>query len=246
MAKRMTDSTKWSKPFIRTMKAPYKLLWIYILDECDHAGIWQVDFDCAELKTGEKLNIEEAIKFFVGKISIIDDGQKWFIKDFIEFQYGELDPTNRVHNSAIKILTRYNLLDESYKIKPLTTPLQGSKDKDKDKYKDKDKGKDNSEKSKLIFPFNSPEFLQSWEALLTTKNWKKKEEVTLQASLKKLSKECEEDAITMINNCIGGGWMGLVELKPHERYKPGSNIEKRMTELEEGKKFIKDSINATR
>jgi len=50
MAKRFTDTDKWKKTFIRTMKAPYKLLWLYILDECDHAGIWQVDFDVDEIK----------------------------------------------------------------------------------------------------------------------------------------------------------------------------------------------------
>jgi len=61
MAKRFTDTDKWKKPFIRCMKAPYKLLWIYILDECDHAGIWHVDFDVAEIKIGEKLNLEFAL-----------------------------------------------------------------------------------------------------------------------------------------------------------------------------------------
>ena len=72
MAKRFTDTTKWNKPFIRGMKAPYKLLWIYILDECDHAGIWQVDFEVAEIKIGEKLNKETALNFFKDKIIAFD------------------------------------------------------------------------------------------------------------------------------------------------------------------------------
>jgi hypothetical protein len=148
MAKRFTDTTKWNKPFIRGMKAPYKLLWIYILDECDHAGIWQVDFEVAEIKIGEKLNKETAINFFKDKIIAFDD--KWFIIDFIEFQYGVLNPLNRAHNSVISILSKYNLLDESYKIKPLISPLQGAKDMDKDKDKDKDMDKDNESKIKIL------------------------------------------------------------------------------------------------
>ena len=134
MAKRFTDTGKWNKPFIRTMKSPYKLLWLYILDECDHAGIWQVDLDVAQIKIGEKLNIDTAIHFFKDKIYVFDNGNKWFISDFIDFQYGILNPTNRAHNSVITILNKYNI-DIN---KPLTSPLQGAKDKDMDKDIDKD------------------------------------------------------------------------------------------------------------
>jgi hypothetical protein len=136
MAKRFTDSTKWNKPFIRAMKAPYKLLWLYILDECDHAGIWQVDFEVAQVKIGEKLNIDIALQQLSGKIYPFDSGEKWFIPDFIDFQYGVLNPENRAHNSVIMLLNKYNL---SLDIKPLTSPLQGAMDKDKDKSMDKDK-----------------------------------------------------------------------------------------------------------
>jgi len=129
MAKRFTDSTKWNKPFIRAMKAPYKLLWLYILDECDHAGIWQVDFEVAQVKIGEKLNIDIALQQLSGKIYPFDNGEKWFIPDFIDFQYGVLNPENRAHNSVIMLLNKYNL---SLHIKPLTSPLQGAMDKDKD------------------------------------------------------------------------------------------------------------------
>lgn len=133
MAKRFTDSTKWSKPFIRSMKAPYKLLWLYILDECDHAGIWQVDFEVAQVKIGERLNLETALEQLKGKIYPFADGEKWFIPDFIDFQYGVLNPENRAHNSVIQLLNKYNLLLEN---KPLTSPLQGAMDIDKDKDKD--------------------------------------------------------------------------------------------------------------
>lgn len=133
MAKRFTDSTKWSKPFIRSMKAPYKLLWLYILDECDHAGIWQVDFDVAQVKIGERLNLETALEQLKGKIYPFADGEKWFIPDFIDFQYGVLNPENRAHNSVIQLLNKYNLSLEN---KPLTSPLQGAMDIDKDKDKD--------------------------------------------------------------------------------------------------------------
>lgn len=134
MAKRFTDTEKWKKPFIRTLKSPYKLLWLYILDECDHAGIWQVDFDVAEIKIGEKLKRETAIENLQSKIYVFDNGNKWFIPDFIEFQYGTLDAKNRAHLSVLNILHK-NEIDIN---KPLTSPLQGAMDKDKDKDMDKD------------------------------------------------------------------------------------------------------------
>lgn len=133
MAKRFTDTDKWKKPFIRKLQTPYKILWLYILDECDHAGVWQVDFDVARIKTGEHtINEHDALIAFGDRVIVNND--KWFINDFVEFQYGELNPGNRVHKSVIDII-------EKFKNKPLTSPLKGAKDKDKDK--DKDKNKDN-------------------------------------------------------------------------------------------------------
>jgi hypothetical protein len=113
MAKRFTDTEKWKKPFIRNLETSYKLLWLYILDECDHSGIWQVDFPVAEIKVGEKFCQETAIKNFNGKIQILNGGEKWFIMDFIDFQYGALNYNNRAHLSVIKSLTKYKI-DYSY------------------------------------------------------------------------------------------------------------------------------------
>ena len=53
MAKRMTDTDKWKKRFIRELKPKHKLLWLYILDDCNHAGIWEIDLDVASIRVGE-------------------------------------------------------------------------------------------------------------------------------------------------------------------------------------------------
>jgi len=133
MAKRFTDSEKWKKPFIKKLPMQYKLLWFYLLDDCNHAGVWQVDLEIASLRIGYKLNLKDSITALNDKIKVFDNGEKWFIKDFIEFQYGELNEKNRAHKSVISVLNKYNLLSLN---KPLTSPLQGAKDKDKDKDKE--------------------------------------------------------------------------------------------------------------
>lgn len=183
MAKRFTDTDKWKKPFIRGLQGAYKVLWLYILDDCDHAGIWQVDLDVAGLRVGESLDEATAIEQFKNHIQVFDNGEKWFIPAFIEFQYGsELNPDNRVHESVLKLLSKYKLSINKEHI----SPLQGAKDKDKDKDKDLDKDKDqekenakieNSEDGKIEdekkvepkslipenFPFKSPEAKKAME-----------------------------------------------------------------------------------
>ncbi len=136
MAKRFTDTDKWKQPFIRTRKTAYKLLWMYIWDECDHAGIWQVDFETAQIKIGEAFNTETAMNELGEKILVFDGGEKWLIPGFIEFQYGILNPANKVHLSVINLLKKYSLLDSDNKIKPLASTMHGAKDKDKAKEQD--------------------------------------------------------------------------------------------------------------
>lgn len=131
MAKRFTDTDKWKKPFIRGLEAKYKLLWFYILDDCDHAGLWIVDLEIASIRCGFEYSEKDVLDAIGEQIEIIKGGQIWFIRDFIDFQYGVLNESNRAHNSVLNILKKN-------KIKPLISPLEGVKDKDKDKDLDKD------------------------------------------------------------------------------------------------------------
>jgi hypothetical protein len=108
MPKRFTDTDKWKKPFIRSLDGPYKLLWMYIVDDCDHAGIWQVDFEVARIRIGEAVEYETALSIFKEKVFVIEKF-KWFIPDFIFFQYGELSEKNRLHVSVLNILNKYQL-----------------------------------------------------------------------------------------------------------------------------------------
>lgn len=130
MPKRMTDTDKWKKPFLKTLPVEYKLFWLYLLDECDHAGIWHVELDLAEMRLGIKLSHQKIRGFFKERIVEFDNGTKWFLPDFVGFQYGELDVNNRAHKSVVDRLKKYDLLKNQ---KGVASPLQGGKDKDKAK-----------------------------------------------------------------------------------------------------------------
>jgi len=144
MAKRFTDSDKWKNPWFRTMPNAYRWLWIYILDNCDQAGIWMGDFHLASYFIGSEVTEETAADIFGDKIIKIDS-DKWFVPSFITFQYGSLKSDSRPHMSVIKILEKYKIdlqkltLSKGY---PKGINTLKDKDKDKDKEQDQDKAKD--------------------------------------------------------------------------------------------------------
>jgi hypothetical protein len=203
MAKRFIDTTLFRKEFIRGLEAPYKLLWVYIINECDHAGLWDVEMDVAQARLGlPELSEKYAIQFFGDKIHVVNGGSKWFIPDFIDFQYGNLNPQNRVHQSVIQIL-------EKYKIKPLTSPLQGAKDKDKDKDKDKEKDKEQIEISELE---------KTFDAFYEMRRRIKKPatpiaQVLILKELKKLAGDNEQLTIEILNQSIRNCWQDVYPLK---------------------------------
>jgi hypothetical protein len=212
MSKRFTDTEKWKKPFIRSLKAPYKLLWLYICDDCDHSGIWQVDLEVAEIRIGEKLDEQKAINFFAGKIIPLANGSKWFIPSFIEFQYPSgLSENNKAHTGIIKNLEKYK--NEIDNFKPLDSPLQGDKVMVKDKVKVMDK-------EMVIMPFESENFIKYWTLW---KDYKKKQfkftfatAQSEQAALKdlvKIANGLEDVSIKIIEQSLAKGWKGLFELK---------------------------------
>lgn len=141
MAKRFTDSEKWKNPWFRTLPSAYRWLWIYILDNCDQAGIWMSDFGLASYQIGEHVTEIEAEAIFSDKIIQIDL-DKWFIPSFITFQYGTLQSDSRPHMSVIKILQKHGINHETLTLsKGYPKGIQTLKDKDKDKDKVQDKAK---------------------------------------------------------------------------------------------------------
>jgi hypothetical protein len=135
MAKRFTDTDKWKKGSFSDLSLKMKLVWIYLCDNCDHAGIWDPNFKLMSFQIGETITEEEFFNAFGDKIQVLSTA-KYFIESFVEFQYGDLNSENRAHLSVISRLKK-----EGAK-KGLTRSLQGRKDKDKDKDKEMDKEKD--------------------------------------------------------------------------------------------------------
>lgn len=160
MAKRYTDTLKWTKRWYRELGSALRDVRQYVLDTCSHYGVWEVDLDTLKHFTGQRVSLADISKAFQGKMLAIDS-DKIFIPAFIDFQYGELSEDSRPHQSVIRELRREGLWDfyqeflksnsdRSHNLSEgLANPYDEAKDKDKEQ--DKDKAKDNA----LKFDFDS-------------------------------------------------------------------------------------------
>lgn len=130
MAKRFTEAGKFKDTWYRKLKPKHKCIWEFVISECNHAGILEIDLESMSFHIGEEITLDD-LNFFGDRFQFIKD-DLIFIPKFIKYQYGDLNPENKVHRSVLSILDDYN-------IKPLGSSLLGAKDKDKDKIKEKEK-----------------------------------------------------------------------------------------------------------
>lgn len=139
MAKRFTDTGIWDRAWFHDLSPRLKEAWRYLCEKCDHAGVWEINLKMISFAVGEQISKDELASLPVDMIS----DEKLSVRGFIDFQYGcsadQLNPDNRVHRS---IITRLERLKKEAPYKPLTSPLNGAKDKDKDKDKEQEKDKE--------------------------------------------------------------------------------------------------------
>ena len=131
MAKRFTDTMKWNEDWYLDLSLIDKLFWIYICDNCDHAGIFKPNKRMFELLIGGEIDVQKFLNTVnqdKARICVLGNG-RWFLAGFIEFQYGnKLNPNNRVHKSILNILNDNDLNLEVFDTKVrLDAPTKDSK-----------------------------------------------------------------------------------------------------------------------
>lgn len=108
MGKRMTDTAKWDKLWFRTLPLHLKLLWLFICDRCDQAGVWNADFGTASFMIGAPVTETELVKHFGAKLKKISETEYW-IPTFIEFQCGTLSLKSPAHKPIFKLIEKHKL-----------------------------------------------------------------------------------------------------------------------------------------
>ena len=161
MAKRFMDNSIFEKQWFRELPVRLKIVWFYLINKCDHAGILNdLDVGLLSYQIGDNYTIDEILEAFNDNIEQIGDN-KFYLTKFCKFQYGELNPNVKVHKSVIKLLDKHNI--------ELDNPLVSVKDKDKNKAKDINTKKEEFAKrvEKEVFdmhldPNMIKEFIEYW------------------------------------------------------------------------------------
>jgi len=136
MVKRFTDTELWEEDWFISLPQSLQFFWIYLKDNCDHAGIWKPNMAKFTKLYGYEINLKEALENINNgkdRITPLKNG-RWFLTGFIPFQYGSvLNLNSRMHLSVYQLLELNEVNLGS--IRPQITLIQRVKDKDKDKDK---------------------------------------------------------------------------------------------------------------
>ena len=109
MSRHFVEKEQWNDPWLRGLRRDTKLIWFYIRDHVDAAGVWDANYEDAEDQIGftregvkidwdtvltelntpyvSKLKNSSAPVFTVPQVRIIDGG-KWWLPKYIIFQHG--------------------------------------------------------------------------------------------------------------------------------------------------------------
>ena len=135
MAKRFTDSNKFGDIWYRKLPLLQKVLWEFLLAECNHAGILtNFDLEMASFKIGADITKKD-LEIFESRVIFITENTL-FIPKFIEFQYGEFNPKNRVHLNVLKELDKFNISASWTERK---RSVDASKEKEQEQEQEKEK-----------------------------------------------------------------------------------------------------------
>lgn len=218
MAKRFTDTDKWDRPWFRKLPLNLKLLWCFIVDKCDIAGVWYVDLEMASFQIGSRFERTRVEEIFQKQIEV--RGDRWLIKDFILFQYGSLEASNKIYRN---VTAKLKAFQEGASM-PHTSPIDGVMVMDKEKEDSPSFGK--SENLLSI-----PEDLKANEAEI--KDWleyKKQRGESfkpkgLAAFFQKFREIPPDKRREAVNHSMANNWAGLFEKRSengHKKHDAGS------------------------
>lgn len=141
MAKRFVDTEIWNKAWYQELSLKEKVLVKYIFEQCDCAGVWDINFRLASFIIGKTVSFED-IDSINSKNLLFEvfDNDKIFVIDFIKFQYGTLSENCKPHKPIIEKLKKYNLFEKVLKgySKGIETLEEQEQVQEKDKEKEKE------------------------------------------------------------------------------------------------------------
>ena len=114
MAKRFTDTDKWKDEWYTDLPNDYKIIWQYLLDTCDNAGIYKRNVKLLNIMCNTNVSETDILNAYKLRVTPISD-EKWIINKFCVFQYGPdfLESKNKAVISVVNKLIENNLYQSS-------------------------------------------------------------------------------------------------------------------------------------
>jgi hypothetical protein len=110
VANRLTDTEKWKDSWFRKLPGNLKLLYLFMVDTCDCAGIWQDQLADFNFQTGFNITHDEMERYFDTKLIKISE-EAYLIPRFVIFQQkGQFNPDrNKAHLGIKRRLDHYGI-----------------------------------------------------------------------------------------------------------------------------------------
>jgi len=145
MSKRFIDTGLFDDDWFMDLSKDAKLLWIYFITKCNHAGILKLNKKLCQVQTDIR-DIDTVIKQLGNRLVTVSK-HLYFIPKYIDFQYpGFPNSKVRQQQSAVDILDKYGLFDKENL--SLTIQLDNCYDNDSDNDNDNDNDNDRRRKKK--------------------------------------------------------------------------------------------------
>lgn len=106
--KRFTETRKWEDPWFRELSPDAKLVWWFITEKCDNAGVWDPDYAMVNFCIKRDVDWESVLAEFGDRVKKIRGG-KWWITRFVLFQCGELREACPPHKMIIALLGKHGI-----------------------------------------------------------------------------------------------------------------------------------------
>lgn len=108
MSKRFTATEKWDNSWFRKLGCQGRDLWFYLHDNCDAAGVIELDFEIISIQLGYEVTID-LIRTVLQNKCIVLTPTKVYLSGFIPFQYGTLSTKSNPHISVFKLLKKHQI-----------------------------------------------------------------------------------------------------------------------------------------
>ena len=196
-------------------------IFMFSIEHCNRLG-WKEKFGFPSQMTMDALGIKNHhtyIKYFNdlvewGFFKLIQKSTNQYSANIISLSIGKSKNNKALDKAFIKHATKQP--SEQVHSNPQSTP-QSNDSIDKQITNNHITTNKEQQTIDLVFPFESEMFIRTWQILVRQPKWKKKSIDALNATLKKLAIQTEQDAIQMMNDAIAGGWQGIFELKNNQK-----------------------------